>query len=240
MNIAIIFAGGVGQRMHSGGTPKQFLELHNKPILVYTLEQFQWCENIDAIILVSVANWITYCNELIDKYRLTKVISVISGGTTGFESIDKGILKTKELFPDDSVVLIHDGVRPLIDQQTINANIEAVKLYGSAITVSPAIETIIKQDDSTKEIDMIIDRGTCQIARAPQSFFLKDIFELHERAKREGLASFIASASLMFHYGYKLHTVVGSSDNIKITTPKDFYVFKAFVEARENYEIFGV
>ena len=239
MNIAIIFAGGVGQRMHSGGIPKQFLELQGKPIIVYTIEHFQRCEDIDAIILISIETWIDYCNDLIKRYGLSKVVAVIPGGNTGFESIDKGILKAKEMYSNDSIVLIHDGVRPLIDQMTIKANIASVMKYGSSITVSSAIETILKQN-SHDDVEEIIDRNICQIAKAPQSFYLKDIFEAHERAKLDGIVDFIDSASLMFHYGYSLHTVVGSADNIKITTPKDFYVFKAFVEARENSEIFGV
>ena len=239
MNIAIIFAGGVGQRMHSGGIPKQFLELQGKPIIVYTIEHFQRCEDIDAIILISIETWIDYCNDLIKRYGLSKVVAVIPGGNTGFESIDNGILKAKEMYSNDSIVLIHDGVRPLIDQRTIKANIASVMKYGSSITVSSAIETILKQN-SHDYVEEIIDRNICQIAKAPQSFYLKDIFEAHERAKLDGIVDFIDSASLMFHYGYSLHTVVGSADNIKITTPKDFYVFKAFVEARENSEIFGV
>ena len=238
-NIAIIFAGGVGQRMHSAGIPKQFLKLHDKPILVYTLEKFQYSKSVDAIILVCIENWIIYCREIVKKYNLSKVVDIIPGGHTGFESIDNGLVRAKELYLENSIVLIHDGVRPLIDQETIDANIESVKIYGSAITVSPAIETIIKQNE-TNDIETIIDRKSCQIARAPQSFFLKDIYDAHKKAKSDGLFDFVDSATLMFHYGYSLHSVIGSTDNIKITTPKDFYVFKAYVEARESFEIFGV
>ena len=86
MNIAVIFAGGVGQRMHSGSTPKQFLELHGKPILVYTLEHFQRNPRIDGIILVSVEGWIDYCRELLQKFRLTKVSAIVPGGSNGYES----------------------------------------------------------------------------------------------------------------------------------------------------------
>ena len=148
------------------------------------------------------------------------------------------MLKAAELFEPDSVVLIHDGVRPLIDEDTISNNIESVKANGSAITVSPAIETIAVKTE-TGEIGEIIERSKVEMARAPQSFFLADILEAHEKAKKDGI-SFIDSASLMRHYGHKLFTVEGLPENIKITTPNDFYTFRALVDARENSQIFGI
>ena len=238
MNIAVIFAGGVGQRMHSGSTPKQFLELHGKPILVYTLEHFQRNPRIDGIVLVSIEGWIDYCRDLLQKFGLTKVSAIVPGGSNGYESISNGLRKASELYPADSVVLIHDGVRPLIDQEIISKDIDSVLEHGSAITVSPAIETIVISKDG--KADEIIDRSCCKIAKAPQCFILRDILAAHDRADAEGLTEFIDSASLMYHYGAELHMVEGPADNIKITTPADFFVFKAFVEARENLEIFGV
>ena len=238
MNVAIIFAGGVGQRMHSGSTPKQFLEHRGKPILVYTLEHFQRNPRIDGIILVSVEGWIDYCRELLQKFRLTKVSAIVPGGSNGYESISNGLRKAGELYPEDTVVLIHDGVRPLIDQDIIDKDIDSVLEHGSAITVSPAIETIVISKDG--KADEIIDRSCCKIAKAPQCFRLCDILSAHRKADEEGLTGFIDSASLMYHYGKELHMVEGPVDNIKITTPADFFVFKAFVEARENSVIFGV
>lgn len=238
MNIAVIFAGGVGQRMHSGTTPKQFLELHGKPILIYTIEQFQKNKNIDGIVLVSIESWIDYSQELIERFHLSKVTAVVPGGDTGFESISNGLKKANELYPLDSTVLIHDGVRPLINQDTINNAIASVAKYGSAITVSPVIETIITCNKNN-QVNSFIDRSQCKIAKAPQCFILKDILEAHMKADKEGLSDFIDSASLMYHYGYELHLIEGPSDNIKITTPSDFYIFKAFIEARTNLEVFG-
>lgn len=239
MNITIIFAGGVGRRMHSGATPKQFLTLHGKPILVYTVENFQEATSIDGIILVSVESWISKCEELIKQYGLTKVSAIIPGGKNGFMSIDNGLRKAAEMYTADSTVLIHDGVRPLINQQIISDCINSVKDYRSAVTVSPAIETIIINNEQDR-VETIFDRSICQIAKAPQCFILSDILEAHDKALKDGRDDFIDSASLMHYYGYSLHTVQGPSDNIKITTPSDFYVFRAFVEARENSEIFGV
>lgn len=123
MNIAVIFAGGTGQRMNSKTRPKQFLELHEKPILVYTLEAFQKHEEIDGIILVTLKDWINYCLELKEKYHLTKLKSIIPGGKTATESAFNGLARANELFPSDSIVLIHDGVRPLVDEETITKRI---------------------------------------------------------------------------------------------------------------------
>ena len=236
MNIALIFAGGTGQRMNSNSKPKQFLDLYGKPILIYTLEQFQKSKDIDSIVLVCLESWIDYAKELIDKYQITKISSIVSGGKTGQESIYKGLL---EVYKQDknSIVLIHDGVRPLIDDKTISAVISSTKLNGNGITVSPAIETIMLRNDNNQSIKLF-DRKDCLLARAPQTFFTKDILQAHEQARKENL-EFIDSASLMQHYGYKLYTVVGPVENIKITTPSDFYLFRAFIEAKNNLQVFS-
>lgn len=238
MNIAIIFAGGTGKRMNTRSKPKQFLELHGKPILVYTLEEFQNHPSIDGIVLVILGDWIGYCEELVDKFRLNKVKAVIAGGETALESQRNGLLKAAELFGTNSIVLIHDGVRPLVDEETISRNIESVEKKGTAITVTPAIETITVKTE-TGEVGEIIERSKVEMARAPQSFWLKDILEAHKKAEIDGL-TFIDSASMMQHYGHKLFTVEGTPENIKITTPNDFYTFRALVDARENSQIFGI
>lgn len=238
MNIAVIFAGGTGKRMNTKSKPKQFLELHSKPILVYTLEVFNNHPEIDGIVLVILKEWIQYCEELIDKFRLNKVKAVIAGGESALQSQRNGLNKAAELFGNDTIVLIHDGVRPLVDEETISRNIESVKEHGTGITVTPAIETITVKTE-TGEIGQIIERSKVEMARAPQSFYLKDIREAHVKAEAEG-RDFIDSASMMQHYGHALYTVEGSPENIKITTPNDFYTFRALVDARENSQIFGI
>ena len=239
MNIAIIFAGGTGQRMNSKTKPKQFLELHGKPILIYTLEQFQKHEQIDAIVLVCLPEWKDNCRDLIEKFKITKLCSIVSGGETGQESIFNGLDETFKRFPEESIVLIHDGVRPLIDAETISKDIECVQKNRSAITVSVASETISLRGENDT-VGKIIDRSQCQIAKAPQCFVLKDIYLSHLKAQEQGLSDFIDSASLMSFFGYTLHTVEGPSENIKITFPSDYYVFRAILEAKENSQIFGI
>jgi len=233
MNIAVIFAGGTGQRMNISSAPKQFLEYRGKPILVYTLEKFQQHPEIDAIVVVMLREWIDRTRQLVESYALSKVAAVIPGGETGFLSRCFGVRKAKELYPLDSIILMHDGVRPLIDAATISRDIAMVKAKGSAITVAPAIETIAVKSESG-EVGEILDRSVCQMAKAPQCFRLGDLALAHEKAYAEGKTDFIDCAFLMQHYGYPLHTVEGRSDNIKITTPIDFYLFGAYVEANEH------
>lgn len=238
MNVAVIFAGGTGQRMNTKTKPKQFLELHGKPILVYTIEHFQRHKEIDGIILVSLESWLDYCEELADKYRLTKVKAIVAGGSTGQESIYNGLSKAAEIFGEESTVLIHDGVRPLIDEATITNVLECVRKNGNAITVSNAIETITVKGENDR-IEKMVDRSKCCMARAPQCFCLGEILEAHNKARADGNKEFIDSASMMRYYGHELYTVEGAIENIKITTPSDFYMFRAIVDARENSQIFG-
>lgn len=239
MNVAIIFAGGTGQRMNTKTKPKQFLELHGKPILIYTLGLFQQAPSIDGIILVMLENWIPYSNALIEQYRITKVKAVVPGGKTGQESIYKGIAKAHEAYPENSIVLIHDGVRPLVDVDTIEKCIRCAKEKGNAITVSPVSETVaLMTNDGC--VGEILPRRSCQMAKAPQCFVLGEIYRNHLKAQSEGKSDFIDSASLMQYFGDKLYTVEGPAENIKITTPGDFYIFRAIADARENSQIFGL
>ena len=209
MNIAIIFAGGTGQRMNTKTKPKQFLELYGKPIIIYTLEKFQEHEQIDGIIVVCVKEWIGYCESLISKFGITKVKLVTPGGETGMMSRYNGIMKAAELFPEDTICLMHDGVRPLIDHDTISKNIESVKKTGTAVTVSPAIETIAVIETDNK-VGQIIDRKKCQMAKAPQSFRLTDLVKAHQKAVDEGMLDCIDTAYLMQMNGYDIYTVEGS------------------------------
>lgn len=240
MNIALIFAGGVGSRMNSKERPKQFLEMYNKPIIIHTLEHFQNHQQIDSIVVVCVEGWINYLNELLEKFRISKVKKVVSGGATGQLSIYNGLCAAKEIAQETpSIVLIHDGVRPLINAQVISDNICSVEQHGSAITTALVTETIlvVKRDGS---IDYVPSRKDSRVAKAPQSFYLDEILAAHNRALSEGQTNFIDSCTMMQYYGKRLYLVDGPDINIKITTPQDFYTMRAILEARENAQIYGV
>jgi len=240
MNIAVIFAGGVGSRMHSKDRPKQFLEMYTKPIIIHTLEYFEKHEMIDAIVVACVEEWIPYLNNLIDKYNLKKVKKVVPGGKTGQLSIYNGLKAAKEVSNGEkSIVLIHDGVRPLITEKLISDNIESVQKYGSAITTSVVKETILVVDEKTSKIEYVPSRNNSRIAKAPQSFWLDDILFAHNKSLEEGETNCIDSCTMMQKYGFDLHLIDGPGENIKVTTPEDFYIMRAILEAKENSQIFG-
>lgn len=240
MNITIIFAGGTGKRMNTKAVPKQFLELHGKPVIIYTLEQFENHPEIDQIILVCLSSWIDYAKKLLRKFQITKVTSVVPGGLSGQESIFHGIDTAYRQSQDKKdIVLIHDGVRPMINQETITKCLSCVKKNGNAITTTPAIETIFVNGNNG-QVGKIFNRSDCAMARAPQCFYLQDIYGAHLKAQSEQRNDFIDSAMLMQHYGAKLYMVDGPVENIKITTPTDFYLFRALLDAKENMQIVGL
>lgn len=240
MNVALVFAGGTGSRMKSTGKPKQFLELHGKPIIIHTLEHFEKHPQIDAICVVCIAEWIDYLKIVLERNFIKKVKWVVPGGQSGQESIFHGVdaIHSSEEIPKDSVILVHDGVRPLINEELISECISTTKNLGNAITTAPAIETLIVTDEN-QQMESILDRSKCKLARAPQCFILSEFYNAHIQAREDGINNLIDSANLMSHYGHKLNVVEGSSENIKITTPLDFYVFRAIYEARENSQIYG-
>ena len=237
MNYALIFAGGTGQRMNTKTRPKQFLELHGKPILLYTIEAFENHSDIDGIVVVCLKDWIPFLKKKLAHYDISKVLDVVPGGATGQESIRRGLDALEAAVGRDNVVLVHDGVRPLVSDETISQCVATVAAYGNAVSVTPAIETIVQEEGGT--VTNIIDRNACRLAKAPQCFRIGDLIDAHDRAHKEGEEGFIDSASLMRHYGHELHTVETGPENIKITTPSDFYIFRAFLDARESSEIFG-
>ena len=238
MNIAVIFAGGTGQRMHSKDVPKQFLKMRKKPIIIYTLEIFDNHPEIDAIVISCVGSHIEYLNELIYKYRIEKVKKIVPGGETGQMSIFHGLEAAKEISNgENSIVLIHDGVRPLINDKVISDNIACVKKNGSAITTGTVQETILVVNDA-ELIESVPERSHSRVAKAPQSFWLNDILNAHYQAQLDGNRNYIDSCTLMKSYGYRLFLVDGPSENIKITTPSDFFIMRAVLDAQENQQLF--
>ncbi len=238
MNIAVIFAGGTGTRMHTKDMPKQFLCMHGKPIIIHTIEQFEFHEKIDKIVVACIKEWVPYLKELIERYNLKKVAEVVPGGSNSQQSIYFGLCAAKEVAREGkNIVLIHDGVRPLINKKIINDSIESVEEHGSAIASVKVKETVLLVDQFN-EIVEIPERKDSRLARAPQSFWLDEILAAHKKAISEGKTEFIDSCSLMQYYGKKLYLVDSPEQNIKITTPEDFYIMRAMLDAQEDMQIY--
>lgn len=237
MNYALIFAGGTGQRMNTKSLPKQFLKVHGKEIIIHTIEKFDICDEIDGIVVVCLEKYIDFLKELIDKNKITKVLSIVPGGSCGQDSIFNGLNELSKFTNKiDDIVLIHDGVRPIIDNEVITDNIKCVKKHKTAITVAKAFETILMVNEK-KNVNDVVDRTLCFYGRAPQSFYFKDIYSCHLKAREMNKHDFIDSAMMMQYFGYKMHVVYGSINNIKITSPMDYYFFKAYLDSKEDEQI---
>ncbi len=238
MNVAVIFAGGVGARMRSKDRPKQFLNVFGKPIIVHTIDFFQRNSDIDAVVIACHKDYIGFMEELAERHKLTKVKKIVPGGETGQLSIYAGLCAAKEVAGEEkAIVLIHDGVRPMISSELLTENIETVRKYGSCITGSVVKETITTIDDD-HVIQRVPSRNYSRVAKAPQSFWLDDILTAHRKALENGEVNHIDSCTLMSRYGYTLHMIDGPIENIKITTPDDFFTMRAILEARENEQLY--
>lgn len=239
MNIALVFAGGTGQRMRNSAKPKQFLELYQKPVIIYTLEVFERNPNVDKIVIPCVAGWEDYLARLVDKFGITKVDKILTGGKNTQESKMNALNYLKDICSEDDIIIIHDAVRPLITEKLIDDNIQSVKEFGNGVTAVPFTETgIISEDKEYTEKTII--RNTLYIAKAPQSFYFKDVYEAHLAGQDMPYTITIDTCSLMTELGKKLHLVPCETTNIKITTPEDYYLFKALIDLRESQEIFGL
>ena len=217
--------------MNTVSRPKQFLELNGKPVIIYTLELFDNHPLIDGIVCVCIEPWIPFLKKQLKKFEINKVEAIVPGGETGQDSIYNGLIEIEKLGPGTSYVLIHDGVRPLVKKETVIENIIQAKEKGNAVTCVPLTETVICNDNVNYTA---IDRNNSLIARAPQTFILKDLIEVHNEARKDMRHDFVDTCTLMLYYGKKISVVYGSSENIKITTPSDIFAFKSFLQKRES------
>lgn len=239
MNIAIVFAGGSGVRMGTG-IPKQFLEVNGKPIIVHTLQLFQYHREIDKIYVSTIKEYISYVEELVQEYRLTKVQAIVAGGDSAQESIYNGLKKSAEENDGESIVLLHDGVRPFVSYEVISNNIDSVLKNGNAITCMPCNETILISKDG-KLVNDVPKRNISFTAQAPQSFYLKDIIDAHEkiRSRDTGYENMVDACTIYNTLGLDVFLIEGNRGNIKVTTPEDVYIFQALIRYKENEQVFG-
>lgn len=221
--IAIIFAGGYGVRFgNDNNLPKQFVLINNIPILIHTLKIFDNHKEIDQIYLVMLRDYVNYTEELIKTYNINKVKKIVIGGETSQDSIYNGLLAVAEENSKDSIVLIHDGVRPIVDDYVISNNIKSVLGNGNAITCTPCYETVLISNNAQNPYKVPIRRNTF-VAQAPQSFFLKEIIEAHDiiRNRKERYNDIVDSCTMFNFLGKKTYMVEGNFYNIKLTRKED-------------------
>lgn len=242
MNIAIIFAGGIGQRLNNGenSTPKQFLKINDKPIIIRTLELFQAHKDIDKIYISIHPDYYEYMQELVKYYYITKTSGIVNGGKTGQESIYNALKLAQKENPQDSIVLIHDGVRPNITEEVITKNIECTKKNGNAITCTSCFETILISENGINP-EHVPYRKDTYAAQAPQTFHLGEVIEAHEitRKTNPNYTDIVDTCTLYKTLNKKTFMVKGNRGNIKITTIEDLYILRALIRYKEDLEAFG-
>lgn len=242
MNIAIIFAGGIGQRLNNGenSTPKQFLKINDKPIIIRTLELFQTHKDIDKIYISIHPDYYEYMQELVKYYYITKTAGIVNGGEIGQESIYNALKLAQKENPQDSIVLIHDGVRPNITEEVITKNIECTKKNGNAITCTSCFETILISENGINP-EHVPYRKDTYAAQAPQTFHLGEVIEAHEitRKTNPNYTDIVDTCTLYKTLNKKTFMVKGNRGNIKITTIEDLYILRALIRYKEDLEAFG-
>lgn len=234
MNIALLIAGGSGNRMGQD-IPKQFMHVDNCPIIIHTMLAFQRHPDISAIAVVCLKGWETVLQSYANQFNVTKLKWIFPGGDTGMESIHNGIYGLKEAGCDDEdLVLIHDAVRPLLNQDIISSNIAICKAYGYAITGIKCREAILESEDGFTT-NTSIPRDKLIRTQTPQTFRLGNIIQVHEEAKLKGITNSVASCTLVAEVGGRdMHIVPGSEKNIKITTVEDLEILKALMHTNKE------
>ena len=241
MNFGLILAGGVGQRMRRTGMPKQFLEVFGKPIIIYTLQKFEYCEDIDTVVIVCHPSYKEYMESLLQRYGIKKVSAIISGGKDRQDSVLNGLKYIQANGVADDVVVIHDGVRPLIQENILSENVRVAKKYGNAMTVRPVIESVVITSSDEAGFDDFKKRDDTYSLTAPQSFQLKVLTQAYKDIEGKETPMPLLDAALVFTYlGSKVHIIKENNNNIKVTTPEDYYILKAMLELEENKYVFGI
>ena len=232
MVVALSTAAGSGTRMGLD-IPKQFLHIENKPLIVFTLEAFQRHPSVDAIICVTLPDWIDVLKDYAKQYNLTKVRWIIPGGETGQESIWKGLVKIQEEVPEDeeTIVMVHDGNRCLVSAEIISDSLAMYRKHGSAVAAIPCVEAVFYSDDGGVSSDNSISRDKLFRTQTPHTYALEKLIWAHKEAQKRGIKNSVASCTLMHLLGEQIYFSRGSEKNIKITTTDDLAIFKALLHS---------
>ena len=225
MVVALLTAAGVGSRMGLD-IPKQFYHVENKPLIIYTLEAFEKHPSIDAIVCVTLPNWIDVLKAYAAQYKIGKLRWIVPGGATGQESIHNGLMAIKENIPEDDVtVMIHDGNRCLVSAEIISNSIAVYKKHGSAVTAIPCVEAAFLSEDGLSS-DATIPREKLYRTQTPHTYDLSKLLWAHEEAGKRGISNTAATCTLMQALGETVYFSRGAEKNLKITTAEDLELFQ--------------
>lgn len=232
MTYAILIAGGSGMRMGQD-IPKQFLNVNDKPVIIYTMERFQKCRDVDGIVVVTLSDWIGFVEAYARQFGIAKLKAVVPGGKVGQESIKNGIDAVARFASDDDAVMIHDGIRPMLDETVIADNLRVFREKGNAVTSIPCVEVMYRSADPSFS-ETTINRNELWRTQTPQTFTLGKLKWAHAEAARRGIVAETATCSLMTTLGERIFFSKGSEKNVKLTTLEDIDIFKALLSAERS------
>ena len=232
MITALLTAAGTGTRMGQD-IPKQFLHVDNKPILIYTLEVFQNDPNIDSIVVVTLESWVEVLRAYAKQFNITKLKSIVVGGSTGQESIQNGIKAITRFAGEESTVLIHDGNRPLVTSEIIANSLATFNKYGSAVAAIPTVEAVFQSENGAVG-EKSLPRELLYRTQTPHVYKVSDVIRAHRIAKEKGINNTAATCVLMHEIGEKVYFSNGAETNLKITTIEDLLIFKALLSTRKD------
>ena len=231
-NIALLIAGGSGNRMHQD-IPKQFLTVNEQPVIIYTLQAFETHPEIDVIAVVCIQGWEQVLWAYAKQFNINKLQYVIPGGKNGQDSIRNGVYELEKHYSQEDLVLIHDAIRPMVSAEIISDCIRVANQYGNAVTVIPCAEAMIQTEDGVSSSGSY-PREKLKRTQTPQAFHIGDICDLHRRALEAGITNSVASCTLMIEMGEQIYFSSGSEKNIKLTTVEDIDIFKALLAAKRS------
>ena len=232
MNYVILLAGGFGKRM-GADIPKQFIKIEGKPIIVYSIENFQRNDQIKKIVVVCVKEWIDYVKELVKEYSLTKVEWIIEGGSTGHDSIKNGVFFLKDKVNPDDFIIIHDAVRPILPQKAIDEVLRVAHEKGNASSSIVCHPPIVYTEDGQSGVTDI-DREHVMLTASPQAYKYSLVSRCYEKAEVENKNNFTFTSSLLIHYGERVYFAKGTTSNIKVTKKEDIALFEALLNIPEE------
>ncbi len=236
MNVALLTAAGRGKRMNME-IPKQFLHVNNKPVILYTMEAFQKHPQIDAMIVVTLETWKDMIWAYASQYKITKLKWVETGGESGQESIKRGLDVLKRECEPQTVVMVHDGNRPLVSEEIISSSLATYKSHGNAVAAMPCVEAIYKSMDGEKS-EITLDRQEMFRTQTPHTYSLKKLLWAHEKAKERNITDTTATCTLMTMLGETVYFSKGSEKNLKLTTKEDIEIFEALLKKEKQNAIF--
>lgn len=234
MNIALIIAGGSGRRMQQE-IPKQFLNVNDKPVIIYTLEAFQSHPDIDKIGVVCLDGWHDILRAYARQYQIDKLDWIVSGGENGQGSIRNGVFEAERRYGGEDIILVHDAIRPMVSHEIISDCIVQCRQYGSAIVVTPCNTVVLRRGEGESSKEVVL-RDQLAITQTPQAFSIRRLAGAHRKALELGITNSVASCTMMIELGEAVHFSIGAETNIKLTTPDDLKIFKALLAIREHGE----